>query len=223
MELQMFGMINNLEEFELRLRAAGGNVNSNDRQNKFKQEEYILSEPSTVQSQIRLVREEGNEILLEHEENWALIHEVEVLVDKDDAVRVCSIDRIKLEGNANAVLTSLGFTEEFQIGRYGDRVILPGNWIVEYFHLYEPTIKTANQIETSEGAENKKRRRLYALENKGSQTSSNGWLVSIKKQYQNEKETQPLIGEGWKLIRRLMPALQIASCASLFKSNYAAT
>jgi hypothetical protein len=220
MEIQVYGMTNNLDEFELRLRAAGGNFGpTQSLLNQFKVEEWIFSGPSTVQSQIRLFQ------MMDEPENWMLTHEVEVMVDKDDAVRVVSLDRIQLQGNANGVIKSLGFKEEFRIGRSGIRVTLPGDWIVEYFHLYEPKVDKTNQsqLEATDNSSNKKRK-LYVLDKPASPptTTANGWLVSIKKQYQTEKETQPLIGEAWKIIRRLMPALQVASCAALSKSNFGA-
>jgi hypothetical protein len=203
MEIQTFGMISSVDEFELQLRAAGGS-----KPVEFKSEEIVYAAPSTtaVRSQVRLMEDAEPSFLDPKPDSWVMMHEVQVLIDKDDVCRICSIDRVKLQGNAQAVLTSLGFKEEFRIGRYGKRVALPNGWQVEYFSLYEPKV--------SENATDMQRN-IFVLE-KGN-GSSQGLLVVIRKQFTGEEQVQLNIAEAWKVIRRLIPVLQVAACASLFQ------
>jgi len=127
------------------------------------------------------------------------------MVDKEGMVRVAATDRVTLEGDAKEVLKSLGFREEFQIGRNGTRISLPGGWTVEYFGLFDPP---------KNDRKDSRKRYAFALE-KG----NTGWLVTLKKQFQSEKEMQSLVTDAWRIIRRLMPEFQPVTWISVERNE----
>jgi len=203
MEIQVHGMISNTEDFELKLRAAGSHGAMT-----FKVEEVVMSVPSvpgTVQGRVRIVPN------ADAEESSLMIHEVEVQVDKEDVVRVVSQDRVELKGNTKQVLRLLGFKEERQIGRIGTRVMLPNEWQVEYFSLFEPSSSRSNGKQSSS-----RKRAAYVLE-KG----PTGLLVTIKKQFKSDEKdsNSSYVGDAWRVIRRLSPEFQPLTCNKIISDN----
>lgn len=202
-EVQVYGMSGAADEFELKLRAAGASEPV-----RFTVEESVWTVPAqhagAVQDEVRLVpRLPPNwsipelETISRGEDHWVLVHEAEVPVEKEEIVRVVQADRISMNGKAPDVLKQLGFVEKFQIGRSGTRVKLPGGWMVEYFSIYDP--------QASATSSNKRRRMSFVLDK-----ARTGWVVAMSKAYDSERDTPANIADAWRLVRRMMPDLQVA-------------
>jgi len=202
MEVQLEGMANTREGFELKLRAAGASEPV-----RFCVEELVWAVPSSsggAQTQVRLIRsvpsdnndhESEADLASSNKDEWTLESESEVSVDaKEGVARVVQMDRVRLQGNAPEVLAKLKFDKLFSIGRIGTRVTLPGGWTVEYFDLFDvPSVKST------------RKRTYFQLE-----SGKTGWLVTIRKSFENERDSQANVTDGLRISKRLMPDLELA-------------
>jgi hypothetical protein len=194
MEVQIFGTCANQSELELKLRAAGATTAFIP----FRTEEEItMRVPSTtgaIQAQVRL-------ITLDTEDgSFELIHEADMTADKENVIRVVSVDRVTLRGKAKEALSLWGFKEELRVIREGFSVQLPGGWSIEYFTLSTP--KTASS-----------KRARVVLEQAA---NDKVFIVTVKRPLKNEREAQSQISEAAKLMRRLSPEFQSATLLSIF-------
>jgi hypothetical protein len=188
MQVQVYASCEDVDAMLLRLRAAGAKEfpSYSDRETIVCQ---LPSQQGALQAQVRLTQlaqDKDDPRSATH----VLRHEVEIRVDADKVTRLCAVDEIKLTGEAEKVLQTLGFKEEYRLVRSGVVARFKDGWEVDVFQLGEKTRDKRGDV-----------KRLKINPDKPDPLP----VIIRSPIFSDEKQANGKIAEAKRLLRRLEP------------------